>query len=196
MDNGVQRDCFSVLDAKTRDDLRAAVARFSQQLGFQIFSAVTVIDRVLDEPEFIGVDNTPPGFLATFDDLSISKRDPVMQHCRTRGVPIVWDRETYAKAGAIDKWELQAPHGYRCGIALAMHLPGGRHFVLGVDRDQDLPSDAEEVTRMVASLQLFAAYAHEAALPILSPAEVQADRALPFDGPKSFSQWQTRLPCF
>ena len=53
---------------------------------------------------------------------------------------------------------------------MALHLPEGRHFFLGVDRDQSLPSDRSELTRLVADLQLFAVHAQEAALRIMMPA--------------------------
>ncbi|MBC7957980.1 MAG: autoinducer binding domain-containing protein, partial [Cytophagales bacterium] len=95
---------------------------------------------------------------------------PVMQHCKTKSVPIIWDQSTYIHAGHADKWEQQARFGYRYGISLALHMPEGRHFLLGVDRDQPLPKDPTEVTRMVASLQLFAVHAQEASMRTLLPA--------------------------
>jgi len=42
---------------------------------------------------------------------------------------------------------------------MAMHLPGGRHFFLGVDRDCALPQDPVEQGRRVADFVLFTAYA-------------------------------------
>ena len=41
--------------------------------------------------------------------------------------------------------------------------------MLGVDRDQALPSDPSELTRMVADLQLFAVHAQDAAMRMLVP---------------------------
>jgi DNA-binding CsgD family transcriptional regulator len=170
MENMLQGGYLSVFEAKTRDDLHAELDRFTQQLGFQTFAAVAVIDHFLGESEFINVDNTPAGFRDTFNDLAIAKRDPVLQHCKTKSVPIIWNQSTYVNAGQGDKWEHQARYGYRCGITLALHMPEGRHFVLGVDRDQALPRDPAEVTRVVASLQLFAVHAQEASMRILAPA--------------------------
>jgi DNA-binding CsgD family transcriptional regulator len=70
-------------------------------------------------------------------------------------------------------WEIQASFGYSHGIALAMHLPDGRHFFIGVDRDQALPLNSAETGRMVADLQLFAAYAQDAAQRLLLPASAE-----------------------
>ncbi|HET7793845.1 MAG TPA: autoinducer binding domain-containing protein, partial [Rhizobacter sp.] len=165
----LQSGYLSVLEAKTRDELQAELVRFTQQLGFQTVSAMAVVDHFLGESEFITIDNTPAGYRATFQEHNGGKRDPVMQHCKTKSVPIIWDQSTYVKAERGEMWENQARFGYRHGISLALHMPEGRHFLLGVDRDQPLPKDPAEVTRMVAALQLFAVHAQEASMRLLVP---------------------------
>jgi len=146
---------------------------FARQLGFQTVSATTVVDHFRAESEFIFVDNTPPAFRNAFEDRANCRRDPVMQHCKYRSVPIIWNQDTYTSAGQGDKWEMQARFGYRHGIALAMHLPEGRHFFIGVDRDQPMPASSAEVSRMTADLHLFAVHAQDAALRLLLPAPPQ-----------------------
>jgi DNA-binding CsgD family transcriptional regulator len=169
MENMLQGGYLSVFEAKTRDDLQGELGRFTHQLGFQTFSAIAVIDHFLGEPEFISVDNTPTGYRDTFLDRNVGKKDPVAQHCKAKSVPIIWDQSTYTKSDRGDMWERQARFGYKVGISLALHMPEGKHFLIGVDRDQPLPKDPMEVTRMVASLQLFAVHAQEAAMRILAP---------------------------
>jgi DNA-binding CsgD family transcriptional regulator len=173
----LQDGYLSVLETRSRDDFLSEVVRFTKRLGFETVSAMTVIDHFLGEPEFIAVDNTPTGFVETFEDLNRARRDPVMQHCKRQSVPIIWNQDTYVKVGLADHWEVQARFGYRTGIAMALHLPEGRHFFLGVDRDQALPADRSELTRMVAELQLFAVHAQEAASRIMIPP--QQDSELP-----------------
>ena len=73
-------------------------------------------------------------------------------------------------AGLGDMWEYQARFGYRNGIAMALHMPEGKHFFFAVDRDKPVPPDTGELTRIVADLQLFAVHAQEAAMRILTPA--------------------------
>ena len=164
----------SVLEARSADELLAEAVRFARQLEFETVSTTLVIDHFLGEPEFITVDNTPPAFRGEFDNNHQARRDPVMQHCKRNSVPIVWDRETYVAAGQGPMWETQARFGYRTGIALALHMPEGRHFLVGVDRDQPLPR-ADALTRMVADLQLFAVYAQEAAQKVLLPSAPSSD---------------------
>jgi DNA-binding CsgD family transcriptional regulator len=165
----------SVLAAGNRDELLMEVVGFTKRLGFETVSATAVIDHFRAESEFITIDNTPAGYLSEFEDVANRPRDPVMQHCKRNSVPIIWNQETYTAVGQGPKWETQARFGYRYGIALALHLPEGRHFFLGVDRDQALPQNSGELTRLVADLQLFAVHAQDAALRVLLPASPQGD---------------------
>lgn len=173
MVNMLQSDYLAVLEAKTREELQSQLIHFSGELGFQMVAGMAVIDHFLGEPEFITVDNTPAAYRAAYTDRGNGKRDPVMQHCKQHSVPIIWDQSTYVKANQAEKWEQQARFGYRHGVSLALHMPEGRHFMLGVVRDQPLPKDAAEVTRVVASLQLFAVHAQEAAMRILVPTSTE-----------------------
>ena len=163
----LQGDYQSVLEAKNLDQFRSVVVRFAQRLGFDKVSAMVAVDHVGSPPEFVAVHNAPLAYLQTFEDLSISKRDPIAQHCKRNTVPILWGQHTYLQNNAIEKWEHQAHFGYRNGIAMALHLPEGRHFMLGVERDQELPADAGELTRVVADLQLFAVHAQDTAMRVL-----------------------------
>jgi DNA-binding CsgD family transcriptional regulator len=167
---------MSVLEAATPDEFRAEIVRFTKRLGFETVSAMVVIDISVGQSEFITVDNTPDEFASTFGDAGLGRRDPVMQHCRRASVPIIWDQNTYVSSGNGDIWEQQAVHGFSTGIAMALHLPEGRHFQLGVDRDQPLPADLGELQRLVADLQLFAVHAQDAAIRLLVPAVHQPEK--------------------
>jgi DNA-binding CsgD family transcriptional regulator len=159
----------SVLKSRNREEFLGEVIAFTKRLGFDTVSATVVIDHLLGEAEFITVDNTPTAYAQTFQDRESWRRDPVMQHCKRQSMPIIWGQETYVREGLGDKWEEQARFGYRNGIALALHMPEGRHFFLGVDRDRPVPPDTDELTRVVADLQLFAVHAQDAALRLLVP---------------------------
>jgi DNA-binding CsgD family transcriptional regulator len=172
----LQGDYLSVLEAKDHEQFRSIVVRFAQQLGFGTVSASAVVDRPDARAEFVAVHNTPSGFEQTFEDVSVGRRDPVMQHCKRHTVPIIWTQRTYLDSGSIDMWDAQAQFGYRNGIAMALHLPEGRHFFLGVDRDQALPSDRQELTRLVADLQLFAVHAQDTAMRVLISESLQPER--------------------
>jgi len=166
----------SVLEAKDREEFREELVRFANNLGFNTVAALTVLERGVAGTDFISVDNTPKAFTDAFRDNGRGRRDPVMQHCRKQSVPIIWNQDTYTGQGLGELWELQAQFGYNTGIAMALHMPEGRHFVLGVDRDQPLPSNSGELQRVVADLQLFAVHAQEAAVRLLLPEQQQPEK--------------------
>jgi DNA-binding CsgD family transcriptional regulator len=161
-----------VLKSRNRDEFQHELVAFTHRLGFETVAVTLVIDHMLGEAEFITVDNTPSAYKQAFQDTSMGRVDPVLQHCKRRSVPIIWDQETYVREGLGEMWEEQARFGYNAGIALALHMPEGRHFVIGVDRDRPVPEDARELTRVVADLQLFAVHAQDAAQRILVPSPV------------------------
>lgn len=165
----------SVLEARTREEFRGEVLRFTKQLEFETFTALTVVDHSIGKSDFIYLDNCPTGLREAMDSPQLGRVDPVMQHCKRNSVPIVWDQNTYVQQGAADLWEVQSRFGYHTGICLALHLPEGRHFVFGVDRDKPLPKDRTQLTRMVADLQLFAVHALDSALRVLLPPEQQLE---------------------
>jgi DNA-binding CsgD family transcriptional regulator len=165
----LQQGYRSVLEAGDKDQLLSEIVRFTQNLGFETVSAITVIDHMLGEAEFISVDNIPSAYLAAAGNVSRCRVDPVAQHCKRNSTPIMWDQTTYTSAGMGPEWEHQAQFGYKTGIAMALHMPEGRHFMFGVDRNQALPKHPDELTRMVADLQLFAVHAQYAADRVLLP---------------------------
>lgn len=167
---------MSVLQSRNREEFRDEVVRFANQLGFDRVGTLTVVDHSLGQSEFVAVANAPADYEATMNDEATSRRDPVLQHCKRYSVPIVWNQQTYVSQGQGELWEQQAAFGYLTGIAMALHLPEGRHFALGVVRDQPLPSEATLLTRLVADLQLFAVHAQEAAMRLLVPPQLQPER--------------------
>ena len=163
-----------VLKSRDRDEFRGEVVAFSKRLGFDTVSATVVIDHMLADAEFITVDNTPQDYKDTFVSRENGRRDPVMQHCKRQSVPIIWGQGTYVTNGLGDMWEEQARFGLNNGICLALHMPEGRHFIFGVERDRPVPLDSSELTRLVADLQLFAVHAQDAALRIFTPTPLDA----------------------
>lgn len=166
----------TVLATKTRDEFLSEIVRFTRGLGFDMVSAMAVVDHGIGQSDFISVNNAPDGYQDAYYDVASMRSDPVMQHCRRQSVPIIWDQDTYTAEGLGDLWEEQASFGFRTGVAMALHMPDGRHFALGVERDQPLPGHRGELTRLVADLQLFAVHAQEAAMRVLTPPLVSVDR--------------------
>jgi DNA-binding CsgD family transcriptional regulator len=160
------------LDVATSNDrptFQRRLVDFADKLGFPLVSAVLVIERPSQPVHAISVDNVPKDFQASYDDVELSRQSPVLKRLRVLSHPFVYDQAMYVQDGAGPLWEHQAAHGYRSGIAMAMHMPNGRHFLLGVDRSEPLPTDDAILARMMADLQLLGAFAQETAVRLLTP---------------------------
>lgn len=165
-------DHLAVSHAQDRHALESEVIRFSNSLEFDIYCAVTIQPSSEgSSPHTKFLENTPSTYKDAQLDPAAVARDPVFGHLRRRNTPIVWSQDTYVDAGAGDLWEHQARFGYKSGIAVALHTPGERHMLFGLDRPAPLPSDPTELQQMVAAVQLFAMYYNEAAMRVFMPAE-------------------------
>ena len=155
--------------------LESRLVRFANELGFGLISGVLILEHGPGRVSSIPFGNIPDAYKATFESDERGKRDPVMHRLKRLSAPFVYDQSMYVNEDAGDIWEMQALFGFKTGIAMALHLPGGKHFLLGVDRDQPLPGDEIQLTRMMADLQLLAVHAQETTIRLLVPesAEVQ-----------------------
>lgn len=167
----LQQDCLSVSEAKTSEELLDRILRFGGELGFERVGATAIVDRPFEAPAFSSLDNMPALYLDKADQVECRSADPVMRHCKQSGVPLAWSQDTYTGIGLGEQWEEQTPFGYGYGVALALHLPHGRHFLFGINRKDPLPDSPGELTRIVADVQLFAVHAYEAASRLLLPAQ-------------------------
>lgn len=153
---------------------RQGLIDFANALDFGLISGVLAVERRGPgaKTEYFSVGNTPAEFLAAQVNPENAKRDPVHRHVMSNAAPLIYDQSLYANAGAGDLWEMQAPFGYRTGLAVSVHMPGYRRFLLGVDRNEALPSDPIRLNRMIADLQLLAVHAQDAAARLLVPLKV------------------------
>ena len=163
------QDYLDVSTSTDRATLEARLVRFAQNMDFGIISVAVAVDRPGQAPLFEMIGNTPEGYQEISGQPDVIKRDPVLKRLKSLSIPFTYNQQLYAAAGAGDIWESMAPFGFKTGVAMALHLPAGRHFLLGVDREDDLPEDDAKTTRMIADLQLLAVHAQEAAIRVLLP---------------------------
>ena len=142
---------------------------FAHELDFGFATAVLVDAAPGAEPIVARVGNPPDAYKEASENTFDAKRDPVIRRLKTLNLPFVYDQDLYVSEGAADLWERQAAFGYRTGLAVALHLPKHRHFLLGVDREVALSRDDENLTRLLADLQFLAVHAQDAAQRLLLP---------------------------
>jgi len=161
------QDYQDVADATDLQSLESRLVKFANEMNFGIISGALVIEQGVGRAQTFHLGNTPQAFLSTFANTSIGQRDPVMRRLKRLSAPFVYDQSMYVAEQATDLWDLQAPFGYKTGIAMALHLPGGKHFVMGVDRTEPLPDDEVALTRLMADLQLLSVHAQDSAVRLL-----------------------------
>ncbi len=169
------RRCLEVLHASSVKDFRRQIVDFAQHLGFNTVGAMVVVKHSPTLTEFQTVTNAPEAYLNEFHNLDHAVIDPVLEHGSQSSSPIVWSRQTYERAGADRLWELQEPFGYRSGIAVAMHLGRGRHFMFGGNWDRDRCEDVPHFKAIAEDLLSFAEHAQAAAFELSLPAREVPD---------------------
>jgi DNA-binding CsgD family transcriptional regulator len=128
--------------------------------------------------EFQTVTNAPAAFLDEFHDQDHACLDPVSTHCSRLSSPIVWDRRTYVASNTEALWEIQEPFGYRSGIAIAMHLARGRHFMFGANWGKDRCEDVRGFRAIAEELLGFSEHAQAAAFELCVPTRPSPKSAL------------------
>ena len=166
---------FDISQSEDLPTFERRLIEFSNDFEFGLVNAILVLDQPGKEPAFISVGNTPAAFAPESDDVGVRKRDPVMKRLKSSSVPFAYDQDLYVRNGVADMWERQAVHGYANGIAVALHLKDHKHFLLGVDRREALPANEDQMVSMLASMQLFAVHAQDAALRLLGVQSVPPD---------------------
>ena len=159
----IDSDYIEIGQSPTKERFEAGLIEFAHRLEFDLVCASLILDVSPTESRSVTVGNVPSGFAEASVNQADGRRDPVLQQLKRLSTPVIFDQATYVNGAAGDLWEQQAEYGYHTGIAMALHLPHARHFILGVDRRKALPKRPNELTRTIAQLQLLAAYAQEAA---------------------------------
>lgn len=155
-----------------RDTLRCRLAKAVEALGFGLFAGALVRGDMRSGSAWIEtVSNTPAGFVEAQRSLDDALRDPVTAALTSSVRPLAYDQSTYVDAGCADLWDAQAPWGYRCGIASAVHQAShAEHFVFGVDRSDPLPSSPGERAVITAQVQALLLHTQAAMQRLYTPA--------------------------
>jgi DNA-binding CsgD family transcriptional regulator len=164
------QDYLDVASSRDVATFKSRLVTFAERLDFPLVNATLVVERPGGPPSIVGLRNTPESFATQPTSADTVKRDPVIRRLKRMRTPFIYDQALYVNKDAGDLWEDQAPHGYRTGISMALHMDGGRHFLMGVDRPDPLPKGGDRLIRLMADLQLLAVFAQETAVRLLMPA--------------------------
>lgn len=156
------------------------LAAFAADHDFGIVSAAVAVDSPGRGPggAYESIGNMAVAYAEAAKHMPYAGRDPVLERLKRLSLPFCYDQALYVGEGAGDLWDFQAPFGLRTGIAIATHLPEGKHFLLGFDRDHALPADGPRLVRMLGSLTLLASFTQTAAFRVSTTIGQRQDRAL------------------
>jgi LuxR family quorum-sensing transcriptional regulator LasR len=93
--------------------------------------------------------NYPPKWRERYETERFSHVDPVISHCLTSTLPLVWQPELFRNPSQRALYDEACSHGVRAGVTFPMHGPNGEFGVLNFATDQ-MP-DAQYV-RQVGSI--------------------------------------------
>lgn len=159
--------------------LKKQLIDIAHDMDFGLVLAVVITEIPGADSHVVRIGNTPEAFEKAATSFEGLARDPVNKRLKKLSLPVVYDQRLYVREKAGDLWEEQAPFGYRTGISVGLHLPGNRHFLLGMDRESALPKNEEDMTRMLADLQLLAVHTQDAAIRLLAePATRSSEMSL------------------
>lgn len=148
-------DCQSILSAKTVDELTATLVRLSHSIGMAHATGTVVRDISATQSEFTSFGTFPNGYEQHFHDYALGKSDPVMQWLKRSSLPLIWGADYYARHSQLSQWETMDQFGLSEGISVAMHMPGGRHFIFGVDGPDKISASASVRTELLGKIQLW-----------------------------------------
>ena len=161
----------SIGEAQDLDTLTARLLNAAHELGFGLVSGAMIEGRFGSASAVItSFGNPPEAYVNSATSLTDGMRDPVLTQLLARPGMVKYDQSTYAKFRVMDLWDLQAPFGYKSGIAVSHHAPGhAEAFFLGLDGPDLLPQDPVAAMRLHGVLQLLSLQAQRCVERIVRP---------------------------
>ena len=82
---------------------------------------------------------------------------------------MAWQPSTYSDAAVQSIYQVYAANGWQSGIGVALHIPGGQHFVLSVDTERPLSQYCAHLPEIASRLQMFAVHSLDAVSRLFLP---------------------------
>lgn len=163
---------MQLVGASSDEELREALLKAAHSMGAGYYTAMGFSDTTPGVPPLKMVTNLPDGYHeAIGSEWLPGQPDPVMVHLRETGYPVFWDRDSYRTEDEKNAYNFDVVErvGARFdvssfGVATALHLGMGRHFVLAFDWEHRRTAlDVPQRPSALASTQAFAVFAEPAA---------------------------------
>ncbi len=147
--------------AGTIPQLGTMCRQMAHALGFPHFLLGTRATVPLNRPTQYILSGYPKEWRLRYDACAYMKVDPVLNHALSNVMPFAWDELDYSAPEATDLLEDAARHGLRYGFTVPVHGPQGEFSMLNLSREEPLPIDRDELSRLFRRAQWFAVHLHQ-----------------------------------
>jgi DNA-binding CsgD family transcriptional regulator len=148
--------------AKCSDELRAAMARFADRMGFAHFAYALTINAPSLKPQRYILNGYPKEWLQRYLARDYFKIDPLVQYVQNTSLPAIWDADMFHCGKSEEFWEEARSFGLAAGISFSVRDQPGVMGIFSLARDQALDMDEVELAALVGRAQLFASVLQEA----------------------------------
>ena len=155
-------------DSKSEPAWNEALVDVAHSLGFESVMYAAVPNRHAGVEASFVHSNYSTEWRQLYLTEKFYEVDPTVHHCRTSGLPLVWEPETFSQRSEHEMYEEASGFGIRSGITFPMHGCNGETGLISFASDV-LPGDHfdDRLTHFMADLSLVRDYAFESSLPFL-----------------------------
>ncbi|AOJ72290.1 LuxR family transcriptional regulator [Burkholderia sp. MSMB617WGS] len=149
-----------ILSATCKKSLFEQTAYHVRQLGFKNFAYRHQIAGMSSSRCML--DGFPAEWRLRYDAADYLSIDPVVQHCRCRTVPLIWNDELYTTGRAKTMRDEAKSYGLVYGLSCPVHDRSGAISMLSMATDDPFERDTIDVLRLLSLSQLLASFVHAA----------------------------------
>ena len=159
----------SMQSVSTESGLRREMAQFAKTLGFDTFIyALRVTAPSLTSREF-HLSGYPAQWVERYLTCGYYAVDPVIQHCLTSRLPVIWDADTLNDRNAGEFWEEARSFGLQAGVSFSVQEQPGFAGIFSLSRDQAIDIDGDELAALIGKAHVFATVLHHTVSRVCRP---------------------------
>lgn len=130
-------------------------------LGFPHFLLGLRTVLPLNRPSQFILSGYPHAWRLRYDACGYMAIDPVLNHALASVQPFTWDELDRHSPAVAALFEDAARHGLRHGLTVPQHGPHGDFSLLSLSREEPLPAEPDDLSRLFRHAQWFTMHLHD-----------------------------------
>ena len=156
-------DAFESMEGATNSEqLRCAMAKFADEMGFGNFVYALTIRTPSLKPQQYVLSGYPPGWVERYVSQDYFKIDPIVKHAQSSTLPIIWDDHVFKNGNAEAFWEEAKVFGLNAGLSFSVHEQPGVTGIFSLSRDKGLDLVGQDLAALIGKAQMFASFLYQA----------------------------------